>query len=59
MTRFLVHAPARFLEEEFHVSYSIILRMDKDVLHNDIPKPKKANIRGILVDEKFLGPGKG
>ena len=59
MSRFLVHAPARFLEDEFHVSYSSILRMDKEVLCNDIPKPKKANIQGILVDEKFLGPGKG
>ncbi len=59
MSRFLVHAPARFLEEEFHVSYSTILRMDKEVLRNDIPEPKKANVQGILVDEKFLGPSKG
>ncbi len=59
MSRFLVHAPARSLEDEFHVSYSSILRMDKEVLRNDIPKPKKTNIQGILVDEKFLGPSKG
>ena len=33
--------------------------MDKEVLRNDIPKPKTSNIQGIPVDEKFLGPGKG
>ena len=55
MSRFLVHAPARFLEEEFHVSYSTIPRLDKEVLRDD---RKKANVQGILVDEKFLGPGK-
>ena len=59
MSRFLVHAPARFLEDEFSVSYPTILRMDKEVLRNDIPEPKKANIQGILVDEKFLGSSKG
>ena len=59
MSRFLVHAPARFLEGEFEVSYSTILRMDKEVLRNDIPKPKTSNIQGILVDEKFLGSKKG
>ena len=41
MSRFLVHAPARFLEGEFSVSYSTILRLDKEVLRNDIPKPQK------------------
>ena len=59
MSRFPVHAPARFLEREFSVSYSSILRMDKEVLRNDIPEPKMANIQGIPVDEKFLGSSKG
>lgn len=59
LSRHLIHAPARFLEEEYKVSYTTILRADKDVLNEDMPKPKQSNVEGILIDEKYLGPSKG
>ena len=46
--------PLRDSRREFNVSYSTILRMDKEVLRNDIPKPKTSSIQGIPVDAKFL-----
>ena len=55
LSRFLVHTPARFLEDEYSISYTTILRIDKEVLENDIPNPKMQNVQGVLVDEKFLG----
>lgn len=59
LARFLVHAPARFLEAEYFLSYTSILRMDKEVLAHDIPKPKLDEEEGILIDEKHLGASKG
>ena len=55
LSRFLVHTSARFLEEEYSICYTTILRIDKEVLENDIPKPKLKDVQGILIDEKFLG----
>ena len=59
LSRFLVHTSARFLEEEYSISYTSILRIDKEVLENDIPKPKLENVQGVLIDEKFLGASQG
>lgn len=59
LSRFLVHTPARFLEDEYSISYTTILRIDNEVLENDIPKPKMQNVQGVLVDEKFLGSIQG
>ena len=59
LSRFLVHTSARFLEDEYSISYTTILRIDKEVLENDIPKPKMKNVQGMLVDEKFLGSSQG
>ena len=59
LSRFLVHTPARFLEDEYSISYTTILRIDNEVLENDIPKPKMQNVQGVLVDEKFLGSSQG
>ena len=59
LSRFLVHTSARFLEDEYSISYTSILRMDKEVLENDIPKPKFKDVQGVLIDEKFLGSSQG
>ena len=59
LSRFLVHTSARFLEEEYSICYTTILRIDKEVLENEIPKPKMKNVQGILIDEKFLGSSQG
>ncbi len=59
ISRFLVHTSARFLEEEYSICYTTILRIDKEVLENEIPKPKMKNVQGILIDEKFLGSRQG
>lgn len=59
LSRFLVHTSARFLEDEYSISYTTILRIDKEVLENDIPKPKMQNVQGVLIDEKFLGASQG
>lgn len=59
LSRFLVHTSARFLEAEYSICYTTILRIDKEVLENDIPKPKLENVQGILIDEKFLGASQG
>ena len=59
LSRFLVHTSARFLEEEYSICYTTILRIDKEVLENEIPKPKMMNVQGILIDEKFLGSSQG
>ena len=56
LSRFLVHTSARFLAEEYSICYTTILRIDKEVLENDIPKPKMKDVQGVLIDEKFLGP---
>ena len=47
LSRFLVHTSARFLEDEYSISYTSILRMDKEVLENDIPKPKFKDVQGV------------
>lgn len=59
LSRFLVHTSARFLEEEYSICYTSILRIDKEVLEHDIPKLKLKNVQGILIDEKFLGASPG
>jgi transposase len=59
LSRFLVHTSARFLEEEYSICYTTILRIDKEVLENDIPKPKMTDVKGVLIDEKFLGSSQG
>lgn len=59
LSRFLVHTSARFLEEEYSICYTTILRIDKEVLENDIPKPKITDVKGVLIDEKFLGSSQG
>ena len=45
---------SRFLENENSIFYTTIQRIDKEVLENDIAKPKMQNEQGVLVDEKFL-----
>ena len=59
LSRFLVHTSARFLEDEYAIPYSSIHRLDKEVLENDIPKPKLKDVQGVLIDEKFLGSSRG
>lgn len=59
LSRFLVHTSARFLEDEYSISYTTILRLDKEVLENDIPKQKLHDVQGVLIDEKYLGPSQG
>ena len=59
LSRFLVHTSARFLEDEYSISYTTILRIDKEVLENDIPKPRLKDVQGVLIDEKFLGASQG
>ena len=59
LSRFLVHTSARFLQDEYSISYSTILRLDREVLENDIPKPKMTDVQGVLIDEKFLGSSQG
>ena len=59
LSRFLVHTSARFLAEEYSICYTTILRIDKEVLENEIPKPKMKDVQGILIDEKFLGSSQG
>lgn len=51
----LVHTSARFLEDENSICYTTILRIDKEVLENDIPQPKMRDVQGVLIDEKYLG----
>lgn len=59
LSRSLVHTPARFLQDEYSISYSTILRIDKEVLENDIPKPKMEDVQGVLIDEKYVGASQG
>ena len=59
LSRFLVHTSARFLADEYSICYTTILRIDKEVLENEIPKPKMKDVQGILIDEKFLGSSQG
>ena len=59
LSRFLVHTSARFLEDEYSICYTSILRIDKEVLENDIPKPRLKDVQGVLIDEKFLGASQG
>ena len=59
LSRFLVHTSARFLAEEYSICYTTILRIDKEVLENEIPKPKMKDVQGILIDEMFLGSSQG
>ena len=59
LSRFLVHTSARFLEKEYSICYTTILRIDKEVLENDIPKPRLKDVQGVLIDEKFLGASQG
>ena len=59
LSRHLIHAPARYLQDEYKVAYTTVLRIDKEVLKEDIPKPKNKDVEGILIDEKYLGPSKG
>ncbi len=40
LSRFLIQASARFLQEEYSISYTTILHVDKEVLENDILKPE-------------------
>ena len=55
----LVHTSARLQEDEYAIPYSTILRLDKEVLENDIPKQKLKDVQGVLIDEKFLGTSQG
>lgn len=59
LSRSLVHTPARFLQDEYSISYSTILRIDKEVLENDIPKPEMEDVQGVLIDEKHVGASQG
>ena len=59
LSRFLVHTSARFLEDEYSIPYTTILRLDKEVLENDIPKPKMKDVQGVLIDEKYIGASQG
>ena len=59
LSRFLVHTSARFLEDEYSICYTTILRIDKEVLENDIPQPKMRDVQGVLIDEKYLGSSQG
>ncbi len=59
LSRFLVHTSARFLEDEYSICYTTILRIDKEVLENDIPQPKMRDVQGVSIDEKYLGSSQG
>ena len=59
LSRFLVHTSARFLEDEYSIPYTTILRLDKEVLENDIPKPKMKDVQDVLIDEKYIGASQG
>lgn len=59
LSRFLVHTSARLLEDEYTICYTTILRIDKEVLENDIPKPMMKDVQGVLIDEKHLGASQG
>lgn len=50
---------ARHIGEIYGVSYSSVIRIDKEVLKSLTPKPKLDNVRGVLIDEKYLGASKG
>ena len=55
LTRFLVLASARFLENEYAIPFSSIILLDKGVIENDIPKRKVKDVQGELIDEKIFG----
>lgn len=59
LSRHLIHAPARYLQDEYKVSYTTVLRLDKEVLKEDIAKPKTRDVESILIDEKYLGASSG
>lgn len=59
LSRILVHTSARFLQDEYSIPYSTILRLDRQVLENEIPKPKMKDIQDVLVDEKYVGASQG
>ena len=59
LSRFLVYTSARFLEDEYSICYTTILRIDKEVLGNDIPQPSMRDVQGVLIDEKYLGSSQG
>ena len=59
LSRFLVHTSARLLEGEYSISCTTILRIDKEVLENDIPYPQLHNVQGVLIDENLLGSSQG
>lgn len=55
----LVYVPARKLAEMFSISYSSVLRIDREFLRTCLTPPCLDGIEGILVDEKYLGPSHG
>lgn len=59
LSRHLIHAPARYLQDEYKVAYTTVLRLDKEVLKEDIPKPKNKDVESILIDEKHVGASNG
>ncbi len=50
---------ARHIGKIYGVSYSSVIRIDKEVLRALLPKPQLDNVKGMLIDEKYLGASKG
>lgn len=59
LSRFPVHTSARFLEDEYSISYTTILSLDKEVLEKDVLKPELHDVQGVTIDEKYLVPSPG
>jgi len=59
LSRLLVQTSARFLEDVYAIPRSSLLRIDREVLRHDIPKPPLDHLQGVLIDEKYVGARKG
>ena len=55
----LMYAPARWIARQYSISYSAVLRIDREILRTSLPSPCLDDIEGILVDEKYLGASHG
>ena len=55
----LMYAPARWIARQYSISYSAVLRIDREILRTSLPSPCLDDIEGILVDEKYPGASHG
>ena len=58
-SRLLMFAPARWIAQQYSISYSAVLRIDREILRTTQPEPCLDGIEGILVDEQYLGASPG